>query len=182
DNYIFSCGRSSPIWDVSEGAKTTEERERTMSLAHPKKAHPRYQPEKPCIWPVSGAARKASPSPRVELLARPKTRSEGLHREPTWAVPPSAMRTVASARVQELAKAKQTAEGYEHCKELDEPIPRSVLRASATERIKSLSRPIVRETMDHVQFNPDAFKVSPAALKGRMPDRIAELAQTISRR
>jgi hypothetical protein len=162
---------------VNEGAKTAEERERTMNLAHPKKNHPHYQHEKSCIWPVSSAARRTSPSPRVERLARPKTRSDGLHREPTWIVPPSAMRTVASARVQELAKPKQTAEGYEHCRELVEPLPKSVLRASATDRIKSLSKPIIRETMDHVQFNPDAFKVSPAALKGRMPDRIADLAR-----
>lgn len=152
-----------------------------MQLAGSKRPDPRYQPERSCIWPVSTAAQRTSPSPRVEMLARPKTRQDRLHREPMWRVSSAAMRTVATSRVQELAKPKQTVEGYEHCKEIAQPLPRSVLRATATERIKTLSKPNIRETMDHVQFNPDAFKVSEAALKGRIPDRIADLAQPLTR-
>lgn len=152
-----------------------------MQLAGPKKPDSRYQPERPCIWPVSTAAQRTSPSSRIEMLARPKTRQDRLHREPTWRVSSAAVRTVASGRVQELAKPKLTAEGYEPCREIAQPLSRSVLRAGATERIKTLSKPNIRETMDHVQFNPDAFKVSEAALKGRIPDRIAELSQPLAR-
>ena len=35
--------------------------------------------------------------------------------------------------------------------------------------------------MDHVQFNPDAFKVSEEALKSGITERIKELAQPIRR-
>ena len=48
-------------------------------------------------------------------------------------------------------------------------------------RMDELSRPIIRDTMDNVQFNPDAFRVSEAAKKARASQRIEELAQPIQR-
>ncbi|XP_032220697.2 uncharacterized protein LOC5519894 isoform X2 [Nematostella vectensis] len=182
DNYVFSCGRSSPIWAVSLGAKTAEERERTMQLAQPKKPDARYRPCRDPIWPVAEAAKRGSPTPRVENLARPKTRPDGPFREPMWQVSSASRRAVASARVQELAKSKQLAEGYQPCRNVETPVPKSALRAIATDRTQSLSKPVVRETMDHVQFNPDAFRVSETALRGRVPDRVLELAQPFSRK
>ena len=47
--------------------------------------------------------------------------------------------------------------------------------------MSELARPIVRDTMDHVQFNPDVFKVSEAARKATASARIEELAQPIRR-
>ena len=179
--YIFSCGRSSPIWHVSEAAKTAEERERSLRLANPKKPHPQYQPEREVPWIVSEPAKRAASSTRVEQLARPKTRQDGLIREPTWRVSSASRRTVASARVQELAKPKQTVEGYFPCKEVEWPISRNTLRAIASERTQNLSKPIIRETMDHVQFNPDAFTVSESARKANPSQRIVELAQPLTR-
>ena len=179
--YIFSCGRSSPIWHVSEAAKTAEERERSLRLASPKKPHPHYQPEREVPWLVSETAKRVVTSARVEQLARPKTRQDGLIREPTWRVSSASRRTVASARVQELAKPKQTAEGYFPCKEVEWPVSRNTLRAMASERTQTLAKPIIRETMDHVQFNPDAFTVSESARKANPSQRIVELAQPLSR-
>lgn len=48
-------------------------------------------------------------------------------------------------------------------------------------RMSELSKPIVRDTMDHVQFNPDAFNVSEAAKKAKASARIEDLAQPIKR-
>ena len=48
-------------------------------------------------------------------------------------------------------------------------------------RMSELAKPIVRDTMDHVQFNPDAFNVSEAAKKAKASSRIEELAQPITR-
>lgn len=118
---------------------------------------------------------------RAGQLARPKTRQDGLIREPTWRVSSASRRTVASARVQELAKPKQTVEGYLPSRQTEWPISKSTLRAIASERTQSLSKPIIRETMDHVQFNPDAFTVSETARKANASQRIVELAQPISR-
>jgi len=48
-------------------------------------------------------------------------------------------------------------------------------------RLEELSKPIIRETMDSVQFNPDAFDVSKAAMKAKASTRIEELAQPVQR-
>jgi hypothetical protein len=47
--------------------------------------------------------------------------------------------------------------------------------------MEELAKPIVRDTMDHVQFNPDAFNVSVAAKKAKASARIEELAQPSTR-
>ena len=47
--------------------------------------------------------------------------------------------------------------------------------------MEELAKPIVRDTMDHVQFNPDAFNVSDVAKKAKASARIKELAQPIIR-
>ena len=166
---------------MGQAAKTAEEREHTLRLAEPKRPHPAYHPGKPVIWPVSEAAKKAVLTPRVEQLARPKTRGDGPFREPTWRVSSASRRTVATPRVLELARPKQLAEGYQPCREVEWIIPRNTLRAIASERTQVLSKPIIRETMDHVQFNPDAFTVSEAAKNAKISGRIAELAQPLTR-
>lgn len=48
-------------------------------------------------------------------------------------------------------------------------------------RMNELATPIVRDTMDHVQFNPDAFNVSEAAKKAKASAHIEELSQPITR-
>lgn len=61
------------------------------------------------------------------------------------------------------------------------PVSRAARRANATPRVEELARPVVRASMDHVQFNPDAFLVKESALKGVVPKRIETLAQPIDR-
>lgn len=130
---------------------------------------------------MSTTARRAVSSTRVEQLARPKTREDGLVREPAWLVSSASRRAVASARVQELAKPKQTVEGYLPCKEVEWAINRGTLRVTASERTQTLAKPIIRESMDHLQFNPDAFSVSESARKANPSQRIVELAQPLLR-
>ena len=48
-------------------------------------------------------------------------------------------------------------------------------------RMNELATPIIRDTMDHVQFNPEAFNVSESAKKAKASPRIEELAQPIRR-
>ena len=47
--------------------------------------------------------------------------------------------------------------------------------------MNELAKPIIRDTMDHVQFNPEAFNVSEIAKKAKASARIEELAQPITR-
>lgn len=48
-------------------------------------------------------------------------------------------------------------------------------------RMGELSKPIIRDTMDNVQFNPGVFSVSEAAKKAKASPRIVELAEPITR-
>lgn len=83
----------------------------------------------------------------------------------------------ASPRQLELAKPKNVADGYQADRPIQWSITRAARRANATSRTNELSTPIMRATMDHVQFNPDAFIVSEAAKRARCPQRIEELSQ-----
>lgn len=87
----------------------------------------------------------------------------------------------ASSRCLELARPKGVTEGYLPAREVEWQVPRAAKRASATIRMDELSKPIIRASMDHVQFDPDAFNVKVSALKGTVPRRIEELAIPIQR-
>ena len=80
-----------------------------------------------------------------------------------------------------MSQAKKLTDGYQPNRDGEWRVSRSALRANATERLKALAAPIIRDTMDHVQFDPLAFQVKETALKGRVPDRINELAVPVVR-
>ena len=180
-HYPLACGRSSPIWEVSENAKNAREKPENSRLAEPKKTHPSFVPARDVQWPVTPAAFHGQASSRTEMLARPKDRADGLIRHPVWAVRRPALKAVASTRLQELSKPRQLPDEYRPLRDVEWKVPRSAVKVHASERIKSLSQPIVRQSMDHVQFNPDAFKVSESAKNARISSRVNDLAQPVQR-
>ena len=94
---------------------------------------------------------------------------------------PAALNATSSSRCADLARPKASAEGYQLPRNEIWSVSRAAKRTSASGRVDELSRPIVRATMDHVQFNPDAFLVKESALKGVIPRRVEELSQPIQR-
>lgn len=181
-SYVLGCGRSSPLWGVSAAAqKSTQNSERVNALAEPKQTHREYLPGRDVQWEISATAKNCNIPSRVEILSRHKERNEGAFRHPQWAVSKSARNGMASNRVQELSQPKKLTDGYHPTRDVEWRVPRSALRAAPTERLKTLSEPIIRDTMDHVQFDPLAFQVKESALKGRVPNRIHDLAQPIIR-
>ena len=180
-DYPLACGRSSPIWEVSEKAKNASERPETNRLAIAKRTHPSYIPCKEVQWPVSQNAMRHEASARVEDLARPKSRSDGLLRDPQWVIRKATLKADASTRVQELAKPKQLSERYVPDRDVEWRVQRLHRRPYLSERLKALSQPIIRESMDIVQFNPNAFKIREAAKKAVISARVNELAQPIQR-
>jgi len=180
-SYVLSCGRSSPIMMVSEGAKKAPQRTRTSDLSKPKEFHRDYQIPREVEWPVSQAAKKAQTSARIESLATPKDRKEGPVRSPEWVVSKGARYAKAGSRVLELAQPKKLTESYRPNRDVEWRVPRSALHATATSRMNELATPIIRATMDHVQFDPLAFQVKVSALKGKVPDRVFDLSQPVSR-
>ena len=93
----------------------------------------------------------------------------------------AARRGGASARVTELSKPKVCPEEYVPCRDTVWSVRSATRRAVASNRVEELAKPNMRETMDHLQFDPDAFKVKETAKKAHCSTRVAELAQPISR-
>ncbi|PIK48825.1 putative testicular haploid expressed protein-like isoform X2 [Apostichopus japonicus] len=178
--HSFSCGRESPVWTVSDAAQKAKEKDRLEQLARPKTPHRDYELPRQVESLVSDNAKKGRASARVEQLARPKSRPHGPFREPKWPVSPTAKQATASTRQIELSKPKGVADGFLPARSTLWEVRKSALRAHATSRTHELSKPIERATMDHVQFNPDAFIVSEAE-KARCPPRIEELSQPLNR-
>ncbi|XP_055956007.1 testicular haploid expressed gene protein-like [Patella vulgata] len=174
--FFYSCGRTSPL-TVPEKVQGAERPRTTMLAAH-KSPHLTAREIQTIIPPP---ALKAKTSERVEALAHPKDRPVGPYRESQWIVSESAKNAAASTRSMELARPKGLVEGYLPHKETLWPVTRAARRATATNRLNELSQPTVRNSMDHLQFNPEAFIVKPTALKGTCPRRVDELSQPIQR-
>jgi len=174
--YEFSCGRSSPIQEPSPAAKVAGTGAHTESLAQPKKVHQNYAPSNEVQTVISEAAKNGRPSERIESLAEAKKRPTGPFREPEWPVSNKARKAQVSERVRELARSKGLVEGFQGNRDVAWNTTKAAKQAVATRRIEELSAPIQRASMDHVQFNPDVFKVSEAAKKGKPSARTEELA------
>lgn len=96
-------------------------------------------------------------------------------------MPDNAKNASASTRCLELARPKGVVDGYQLPRDVEWTVPKAAKRAVTTTRIEELAKPLIRASMDHVQFNPDAFLVKPFALKGSFPSRIDRLAKPIER-
>ncbi|KAH9513335.1 hypothetical protein Btru_034650 [Bulinus truncatus] len=179
--FVYSCGRSSPIWAVPNSALNYSASSRVSSLANHKPYHPRFQPEKALPWEVPEPAKKAKATERVELLSSPKARSEGLFRDAIWPVSENALNSTPTPRCLELARAKSLADGFQPARDIEWPVSKAAKQAAPSERLNALAQPIQRMNMNILQFNPEAFKVKPQALKGQIPSRVNELAQPIIR-
>lgn len=179
--YLYSCGRNTPIWLVGKGAQQAEDRPRTRQLAEPKQPPKEYEGARQIETIIPKSALKGEPSERTQSLSFPKKRPEGPFRDPVWTVPVSAKNASATERCAELARSKSTPDSYQKPKDEIWPISKAARRATATPRVDELSKPIVRASMDHVQFNPDAFLVKETALKGVVPKRIETLSRPIDR-
>ena len=177
----FSCGRSSPIWQVSEGARTAGLRPHTAVLSSAKRTHSEYKEPRPVQSAVSSAARTHTAGERILDLARAKHRYPEKIRPPQWEVSEMAKTANASSRTIDLSKGKTLSDRYQPSRDVEWPVNQASLFAVASNRLEELAKPIKRETMDHLQFNPDAFKVSSNALKGKASKRLEDLAEPLER-
>nr|XP_009861409.1 testicular haploid expressed gene protein-like isoform X1 [Ciona intestinalis] len=186
-NHQYSCGRVSPIWKVDQAALRCPSRPRTAQLAKPKQPHLLYVPNSEVETLIKPTALTGSCPERVSDLARPKSRGDGPFidsRSPEdtiWKVQGAARAATASPRLLELSKCKGFADGYQSNRSVQWAVSRAAKKALAAERTSQLAAPIIRASMDHVQFNPDAFLVSPLAMKARCTPRLEELSHPIQR-
>uniref|UniRef100_A0A1A9W3T7 Testicular haploid expressed protein n=1 Tax=Glossina brevipalpis TaxID=37001 RepID=A0A1A9W3T7_9MUSC len=151
-----------PKWDRKEWAFHTA---KLNKLAKPKK--PQKVPREPSKRMPLKSMR------RYKFLAEPKKHE--LLEKPDWTF--TDIKYKPSERLIKLAQPVKFDES-KFIREIPEPIPENVLKAKATQRIRSLSQPTKRTAKSapaDVKENP--FSVSPLAMKYKATKRIKELAE-----
>lgn len=180
--------RPSPIWQVSADALNAKPTKRLEYLACSKKIHSDYTPPRQVRSVLSKAAKSATPSRRIEELAKPKGCSDFPTGEYYWDnsaltsdIPESALKHDASQRLLDLATPKDFHIDYKERKSVQWKVTKAARRALPTERTELLARPKSNGTYKDC-YDPSWFQVVPAARKAHMTQRLEELAKPVRRK
>jgi len=195
--WTYSCGRESPIWRTKKPSinRPSENDER---LALPKISHKEFQPNRELK-----ANGRLNPNfvrkllnrgdsvctDRLAVLADPKPnkRDEGKfadRRHPEMAIRHpnvATLKATPSERISELAKPNDKRyEKYIHDR-FEWPVSKKAMKAMVTDRTTKLASPVVRPSMEHTQYDPDAFFVKAAAKQAKCSQRLQDLSAPIQR-
>uniref|UniRef100_A0A8C6RIX2 Sperm microtubule associated protein 2 like n=1 Tax=Nannospalax galili TaxID=1026970 RepID=A0A8C6RIX2_NANGA len=160
---------------------------RILQLSAAKNPDPNYIPPKTIETKISLSTLGAIASQRIIDLSHPKIKLEGLCYErertelPIRPVAPAALLAKASERTVALAKSKPVHEDYLPAREAQWQISYAATNPKLSDRILELANPNTRTPVHVVYYDPDVFKVKPAALKARCSARIKELAKPLLR-
>ncbi|KAM5340304.1 sperm microtubule associated protein 2-like [Glossophaga mutica] len=160
---------------------------RIIRLSIAKSIHPNYVPPKDSENKISISALNAVASPRTVDLAHPRIKIEGLcyPRErsevPIRPISQAALLAKASSRIIALAKAKTVHEDYLPPRDPYWPVSYAAMHSIASPRVQELANPNTRTPVHIVYYDPQVFKVKPAALKSQCSQRIKELAEPLAR-
>ncbi|XP_048589939.1 testicular haploid expressed gene protein [Nematostella vectensis] len=181
--------RPTPIWTVSEAAKSASATERVETLANPKSTPKDYEPCRQVQSIVSEAAQNATPSERIEMLAKSKSYAP-LNIKPNsewdWSEWESDLTEAAklancSERVSTLANPKAPHRSYKDARPVIWEVSDTAKKALPSLRVQQLARPKSRSQYNE-DYDANAWKVSPGAKVAQATPRIAELAAPIPRK
>ncbi|XP_067308914.1 sperm microtubule associated protein 2 [Pseudorasbora parva] len=180
-SHFFEESRRSPEWTVSAAALKACPSQRVCSLALPRVPVDGWQPDRPLLAPLSVAVKTAKPSPRIWHLAQPKKAKMVLTQAPsidssnhTFGIP-----TQPSSRILQLASPKQVHAQHTLARPVSWPVPDRVLKAVASESLKTLARPKTRQALFE---DYDPYRVSPAARAATASPRLLELSLPLPRK
>lgn len=203
--WTYSCGRESPIWDkpLSNDKVKSRPSENDKRLALPKLPHKAFQPNrelrKDGRLPVQFIKKlklkgDSLCTERLEMLSQPKTLKE---QDARWAGrkylelgrPEKSIRPVykscieyqASDIIENLAKPNTSRFKNYETDQFEWPVSRKALKYKITPKIDEMANPVVRPSMEHTQYDMNAFFVKPAALKAKCTPRLQELALPTNR-
>lgn len=202
--WTYSCGRESPIWDKPSYSKTANRpSENDKRLALPKLPHKAFQPNRELrkdgrlpVQFIKKLKQKGDSlcTERLEMLSQPKTSKE---QDARWAGrkylelgrPEKSIRPVykscleyqASDIIENLAKPNTSRFKNYECDRFEWPVSRKALKYKITPKIDEMATPVVRPSMEHTQYDMNAFFVKPAALKAKCTPRLQELALPTNR-
>jgi len=195
--WTYSCGRESPIWQTKKPhiSRPSPADER---LALPKLSHREFlanrelradgRPSKNFMKKLK-ARGDAITTDRILELAEPKLskRNEANffdERQPEQGIRPvrkGTLKATASERVEFLAKPNDQRYKEYTNDQFEWPVSRGALKYNISDRSEVLSKAVIRPSMEHTQYDPAAFFVKKAALKGTCSNRLHELAVPIQR-
>ncbi|XP_048220074.1 testicular haploid expressed gene protein-like [Perognathus longimembris pacificus] len=158
---------------------------RILRLSIAKAADPNYIPPKGTENRVSASALSAIATPRIIDLAHPRIKLEGLCYErersekPIRPITSAAMLAVPSPRTIHLAKSKPLHPDYLPARNAKWPVSHAATHSKISPRIQELANPNTRAPVNVVYYDPDAFKVKPAALTAQCSARVKQLAEPV---
>merc|ERR1712188_123918 len=201
--WTYSCGRESPIWNMSRSKIINRPSTADKRLALPKLSHGDFQPNRELRQDGRLPARFIQKlkskgdslcTERLENLSQPKTSKA---KDAKWAGkkylelgrPEKSIRPVykecleyqASDIIENLAKPNDSRFKKYKTDRFEWPVSRNALRHKITPRIDEMATPVVRPSMEHTQYDMNAFFVKPAALKAKCTNRLQELALPTNR-
>uniref|UniRef100_A0A8C8VS23 Sperm microtubule associated protein 2 like n=1 Tax=Peromyscus maniculatus bairdii TaxID=230844 RepID=A0A8C8VS23_PERMB len=160
---------------------------RILQLSVAKGPDPNYVPPKSIETKISFSTLSAVASPRIVDLAHPRIKIEGLCYErekselPIRPISPAALLAKPTSRTITLAKSKPVHEDYLPVRDARWPVSSAAAHPRVSDRIQELANPPPRASVHVVFYDPDVFKVKPAALKAQCSARVRELAEPIMR-
>jgi len=185
----YKGDRPSPIWVVSDAAKSAVASTRVETLAEEKAVHKDFKGEKSVYTVVSKAAKNCEPSERIEFLARAKTYNElPIKSDSQWDwgewesdIPEAAKNGEASERVSMLSRPKALHPRYQDCRSVTWVVPERTKKSLPSLRIQKLARPKSR-SQHQEDYNPNWYRVSQSAKSAHANPRLTELSTPLPRK
>ncbi|XP_030881226.1 testicular haploid expressed gene protein-like [Leptonychotes weddellii] len=178
--YYYSCGRESVIWEIPSPALFSQPSKRIQKLALPNRLKKEYLIKRPYNdYLTRDSLQISHPSARILQLSIAKAIN------PNY-VPPKRISRAAllykpSPRIIALAKARPLHQDYLPDRDAHWPVSYAAIHCKISPRIQELANPNTRSPVHIIYYDPDVFKVKPAALKTQCSPRIHELAEPLVR-
>ncbi|XP_010638673.1 testicular haploid expressed gene protein-like isoform X2 [Fukomys damarensis] len=160
---------------------------RVLRLSVAKGIDPNYVPPRSVETKISITTLSAVATPRIIDLAHPRIKLEGLCYErqrsemPIRPITPGALLATPSPRIAALAKSKPLHQDCLPARAARWPVSYAATHSTASPRVQELANPSSRGPMHIVYYDPDVFKVKPAALKAQCSARVQKLAEPLVR-
>ncbi|XP_069868428.1 sperm microtubule associated protein 2-like isoform X1 [Dipodomys merriami] len=168
-----------------ECVRFTDPSARILQLSMAKAIDPNYIPPKGLENRIPASALSAIATPRIIDLAHPRIKLEGLCYErersekPIRPIASAAMLAVPSPRITDLAKSKPVHPDYLPARDAKWPVSYAAIHSKVSPRILELANPNTRTPVNVTYYDPDAFKVKPAALTAHCSARVQQLAEPV---
>ncbi|XP_004681527.1 PREDICTED: testicular haploid expressed gene protein-like [Condylura cristata] len=160
---------------------------RILRLSLAKEIDPDYVPPKNIDTKIPFSTLNAIATPRTIDLAHPRMKIEGLcyerekNERPIRPISHAALLAKPSPRVITLAQAKPLHQDFLPARDPYWPVSHAALHSKVSHRVQELANPSRRAPLRIVYYDPEVFKVKPAALKAQCSPRILQLAEPVTR-